>query len=64
MQMELNALKKRLFKDSSVKNIKFYPGTNSDASPEDMAKGINKYFAAAENDSHEMDLDLDKDLDS
>ena len=64
MQMELNALKKRLFKDSSAKNIKFYPGTNSDASPEDMAREINKYFAAAENGSDAMELDLENYLDS
>ncbi len=62
MYIELSALKKRLFKDSSVKNVKFFPGSNSDASPEDYAREINKYFAVAENGDHT--LDLEQDLDS
>jgi hypothetical protein len=45
MQMELEALKKRLFSDNKVKNIKFFPGTSSDAGPEDMAREVNKFFA-------------------
>lgn len=62
MNIELNSLKKRLFKDNSVKNIKFFPGTNSDASPEDFAREINKFFAVAENGPH--DLNLEQELDS
>jgi hypothetical protein len=62
MQIELSALKKRLFRDSSVENIKFFPGNNSDASPEDYAREINKYFAVAEDGPH--DLDLEQELDS
>ena len=45
MQIELEALKKRLFDDNKVKNVKFYPGPNADASPEDMAREMNKFFA-------------------
>ena len=62
MQIELEALKRRLFKDNSVKNIKFFPGSDNDASPEDYAREINKYFADAEGGP--ADLDLDNDLDS
>ncbi len=57
MQLELEALKKRLFVDNQVKNVKFYPGYNSDASPEDMAREMNKFFAdpadAREHDGNE-----------
>lgn len=45
MQSELEALKKRLFDDNAVKNIKFFPGLSADALPEDMAREINKFFA-------------------
>ena len=62
MTVELDALKKRLFKDNSVKNVKFFPGHNRDATPEDLAREINKYYADAENGTH--DLDLEKDLES
>jgi len=61
MQNELDALKKRLFIDSSVKNIKFFPGTNSDASPVDFAREINKFFAEAENG--EQNINLSEELD-
>lgn len=47
--METEALKKRLFVDNSVRNIKFFPGTNQDATPEDIARAVNKFFAEAEN---------------
>ena len=49
MQSELEALKKRLFGDNRVKNVKFYPGSNADASPEDIAREMNKYFADPNN---------------
>ncbi len=45
MQIELEALKKRLFDDNQVRNIKFFPGSNADATPEDMAREMNKFFA-------------------
>jgi hypothetical protein len=45
MQIELEALRKRLFGDNKVKNIKFFPGSNADASAEDMAREMNKFFA-------------------
>jgi len=45
MQVDLDALKKRLFVDNRVKNIKFYPGLSSDAQPSDMAREVNKFFA-------------------
>lgn len=64
INVELNALKKRLFQDNSVKNIKFFPGTDHDASPEDIARDINKYFAEAEGDGNSMDLDVHDDLDN
>jgi hypothetical protein len=48
MTRELEALKKRLYIDSAVKNIKFFPGSNRDASPEDFAREINKFFGEAE----------------
>lgn len=62
MQVELKALKKRLFEDNSVKNVKFFPGSSRDVTPEDIAREINKYYAEAENGT--VDLDLEKDLDS
>jgi len=45
MQIELEALKKRLFDDNKVRNVKFFPGSNADATPEDMAREMNKFFA-------------------
>jgi hypothetical protein len=53
MQIELEALKKRLYDDNRVKNIKFFPGPNADASAEDMAREINKFFAAPDDTSEE-----------
>lgn len=61
MNVELEALKKRLYVDSNVANVKFFPGSNRDASPEDFAREINKFFADAENG--ESVLDVDQDLD-
>ncbi len=62
MGVELNALRKRLFTDNSVKNIKFFPGTNSDASPEDFAREINKFFAEAE-DGGAQTIDVEHEID-
>ena len=45
MQIELEALKKRLFDDNQVKNVKFFPGSSADVTPEDMAREMNKFFA-------------------
>ncbi len=45
MQIELELLKKRLFDDNHVRNVKFFPGSNADATPEDMAREMNKFFA-------------------
>lgn len=68
MHINLEALKKRLYKDNAVKNIKFFPGTDNDATPEDYAREIEKFFAGAENRSSEDDksscLDHEADLDS
>ena len=61
MKIELNALKKRLFEDASVKNVKFFPGSNSEASPEEFAREINKFFAEAENGPKVFDLEKDVD---
>ena len=59
MTVELDALKKRVFTDNSVKNVKFFPGHSRDATPEDLAREINKYYAEAENGAHELDLEKD-----
>lgn len=45
MQIELEALKRRLYVDNQAKNVKFFPGIHADASPEDMAREMNKFFA-------------------
>lgn len=49
MNLELEALKRRLFEDNRVRNVKFFPGTSADAASEDMAREINKAFAEAAN---------------
>jgi hypothetical protein len=38
MDIELEALKKRLYVDNKVKNVKFFPGFDREASPEDFAR--------------------------
>ena len=48
MQIETEALKKHLFDDNKVRNVKFFPGSNADATPEEMAREINKFFADAD----------------
>lgn len=45
----LEALKKHLYRDNKVKNIKFFPGHSRDATPEDMAREVNKFFADPSN---------------
>ena len=59
MKVERNALKERLFDKGSAGNVKFFPGSDSDVSPEDMAREINKFFADAENGVDEIDLEGD-----
>jgi len=54
MQIELEALKKRLFVDNQVRNIKFYPGSSADASAEDMAREMNKFFADPDGNSESI----------
>lgn len=49
MNIELEALKKRLFDDNKVRNVKFFHGSNADASAEDMAREMNKFFADPDN---------------
>lgn len=61
MPVELEALKKRLYIDGTVRNIKFFPGFNHDASPEDFAREINKFFGEAE--TKDDSLNIEKDLD-
>jgi hypothetical protein len=56
MQIELETLKKRLFADNKVKNVKFFPGTNADATPEDMAREMNRFFADPHNAGSENEL--------
>lgn len=62
MDIELTTLKQRLFGDSKVRNIKFFPGSDGDASPEDFAQEINKFFADAEHSPKTFDpaADLDE----
>jgi hypothetical protein len=55
MQIELEALKKRLYVDNKVKNVKFYPGESTDAGPEDIAREINKFFADPEGEEVDSD---------
>jgi len=59
MQLELEALKKRLFSDNKVKNVKFFPGLSLDAMPEDMAREMNKFFADPDNSAAENVLSHD-----
>lgn len=59
MLIELEALKKRLYRDNRVKNVKFFPGGNRDATPEDMARQINKFFADPSNGDTDPDSDKD-----
>jgi hypothetical protein len=61
MSVELAALKKRLFVDSSVKNVSIFPGSNADATPEDFAREINKFFADAENGFRDSEIVADLD---
>ena len=56
MNIELEALKRRLYVDSRVKNVKFFPGFDREASPEDFAREMNKFFADAENGDHSLDI--------
>jgi hypothetical protein len=62
MAVELEALKKRLYGDNAVKNVKFFPGFNRDASPEDFAREINKFFGEAEGGDGTV-LNINADLD-
>jgi hypothetical protein len=60
MHVELEALKRRLYVDNRVQNVKFFPGTERDASPEDFAREMNKYFVEAENrEDGEETIDVD-----
>ncbi len=46
MSSELEALKKRLYGgQTKAKNVKFFPGSSTDATPEDMARQMNMFFA-------------------
>jgi hypothetical protein len=56
MKIEMEALKKRFYVDSKVKNVKFFPGSDREAAPEDFAREINKFFADVENGDHSFDL--------
>lgn len=60
MHIELEALKKRLYIDNKVRNVKLFPGSERDASPEDFAREMNKYFVEAENTENAEDtIDVD-----
>ena len=53
---ELAIAKSRLFGKGSLEtaNIKLYPGTNRDATPEQMAKQINKAISQLEAGDYEL----------
>jgi hypothetical protein len=57
MQIELEALKKRLYHDNHVANVKFFPGKDRDAMPEDMAREMNKFFADPSNSEPDAECD-------
>lgn len=60
MTNELDALKKRLYGgETRAKNVKFYPGSNADSTPEDMAREMNMFFADPQ--ETEMDDELSAD---
>lgn len=61
MNVELEALKKKLYVDNRVKNVKFFPGSERDASPEDFAREMNKFFVEAENVEGDADASIDLD---
>jgi hypothetical protein len=61
MNIELENLKRRLYIDSRVKNVKFFPGSDREASPEDFAREMNKFFADAENGDHSLDIEAELD---
>ena len=61
MPIELEALKKRLFVDNAVRNIKFFPGSRSDVSPEDFAREINNFFGEVEDSNNTLNIGTDID---
>lgn len=56
MNVELEALKKRLYVDNHVKNVQFFQRSALDASLEDFAREMNKFFVEAENVEVEDEL--------
>lgn len=61
MKIEQNALKERLFDGEAARNIKFFRGSDSNVSPEEMAREVNKFFADVENgaDEHNPNGDVE-----
>jgi hypothetical protein len=59
MQSEIDALKKRLYRDNKVKNVKFFPGLNADTTPEDMAREMNVFFADRKETDSDSELSAD-----
>ncbi|GGG90642.1 hypothetical protein GCM10007420_02250 [Glycocaulis albus] len=64
MQINVQLLKRRLFEDSAVQNVKFFPGSNRDVSADDIAGEINRYFVDAENGGAQEKLNVEADLDA
>jgi len=54
----LEALKKHLYRDNKVKNVKFFPGQSRDATPDDMARELIKFFADPSNGDAEPDEEV------
>jgi hypothetical protein len=64
MQINVQLLKRRLFEDNAVHNVKFFPGSNRDVTADEIAGEINRYFADVEmnggaDESHNVAADLD-----
>ena len=60
MQNELEALKKRLYGGATkAKNVKFFPGYSNDATPEDMAREMNMFFADPKETETDGELSAD-----
>lgn len=46
MHSELDTLKRRLYVENQAQNFKLFAGKNADASSENMAREVNKFYAS------------------
>lgn len=65
METQMDVAKHRLFDKEGLDadNIKLFPGTSRDATPEEMAEQVNRAIAQIEAGDYEIVDDLDDDLD-